>query len=130
MAKKADLSVNKAISDYETSTFKLDNNTKKLLDNTINYPACLSLIGKDAPQNLQWLKALIKKQNVFEQREKKSLRFPVEKVVIAEGITEEILLPEFARLCDYDFDKNGVYVISAGGKNQVVKLFYQLSETL
>ena len=39
-------------------------------------------------------------------------------------------MPEFAKICGYDFDKEGVYVISASGKNQVVKLYYKLVEDL
>ena len=50
--------------------------------------------------------------------------------MIAEGATEETLLPEFAKRCGFDFDKEGIYVLSAGGKNQVVKLYYQLIESL
>ena len=49
---------------------------------------------------------------------------------MVEGITEEILLPVFAKKCDYDFDKYGIQIISAGGKNQVVKLFYEYAEQL
>ena len=56
--------------------------------------------------------------------------FPVEKVIIVEGATEEILLPEFGKICGYDFDKEGIYVLSAGGKNQVVKMYYKLVEDL
>ena len=56
--------------------------------------------------------------------------YPVEKIIIAEGATEETLLPEFAKLMDFDFDKNGIFILSAGGKNQVVKTFYKLVECL
>ena len=34
--------------------------------------------------------------------------FPIEKVVIAEGITEEILLPKFSQILNFDFDENGI----------------------
>ena len=37
-------------------------------------------------------------------------------------------MPVFAKICDFDFDKYGIQVISAGGKNQVVKLFYAFAE--
>lgn len=128
--KFADYSVNKALMEYEKDIFKISDDILELLDNKINYQACLKLIDNDAPKNLQWLKTLVDGKDAKQFREEKSLRFPVEKVVIAEGITEETLLPEFAKLCKYDFDKKGVYILSAGGKNQVVKLFYQLSDTL
>ena len=79
---------------------------------------------------MKWLKAMSMAENIDVIRQQQSLRFPIRMVVIAEGATEETLLPEFAKRCGYDFDKEGVYVLSAGGKNQVVKLFYQLVETL
>jgi len=125
-----DYSINQKLFDYETSTFITDDNTKKLLKNKINYKACLNLIDSNCAINLKWLKSLTTDANPEILRKQHSLRYPLEKVVISEGITEEILLPEFAKLCEYDFDKNGVYILSAGGKNQVVKLFYQLSENL
>ena len=125
-----DYSINKKLFNYETKTFFVDENTSILLKNKINYKACLSLIDENAPINLKWLKYLVQDSNLTELRTGLGLRFPVEKIVISEGITEEILLPELAKICDYDFDKNGVYMLSAGGKNQVVKLFYQLAEIL
>lgn len=125
-----DYTINQRLFDYETKTFTTDKNVHELLKNKINYKACIELITKDCPINLKWLKILEKSTDFIKDRENFALRFPLEKVVISEGITEETLLPEFAKLCGYDFDKNGVYMLSAGGKNQVVKLFYQLAETL
>ena len=63
-------------------------------------------------------------------RRDKKLKFPIDKVILVEGITEEILLPVFARKLDYDFYANGVQVIPAGGKNQVVKMYYKLVSEL
>jgi hypothetical protein len=45
----------------------------------------------------------------------------VQKVILVEGATEEILLPKFASVLGFDFVQNGVFVIASGGKNQVVK---------
>ena len=90
----------------------------------------MTLIDENSPKNLKWLKALGSPMDIKQERFKNSLRFPVEKVVIAEGATEETLLPEFAKRCGYDFDKEGIYVLSAGGKNQVVKLYYRLVDSL
>lgn len=125
-----DYVINQRLFDYETQIFKTDSNTQELLKNKINYKACIKLISENCPINLKWLKNLSNTTNQIKDREEYNLRFPIEMVVISEGITEETLIPEFAKLCGYDFDKSGVYMISAGGKNQVVKLFYQLSETL
>ena len=63
-------------------------------------------------------------------RQLHDLKFPIEKVILVEGLTEETLLPAFARFLGYDFYKNGVQVIPAGGKNQVVKMYYKLSQEL
>lgn len=125
-----DYSLNKKLADYEKSIFICDDNIEKLLNNKINYSALLKLIDESSPKNLKWLKWLSKSEDIISERVKDSLRYPVSKVVIAEGATEETLLPEFAKLCGYDFDKHGVYILSAGGKNQVVKMYYKLVETL
>ena len=122
-----DFSINFKIKEYENAVFHLNSDINVLLENKINYNQVLKLINKDSVKNLQWLKY---SNNDIESRENLSLRFPLELVVISEGITEEILLPVFAKKCGYDFDKKGVQIISAGGKNQVVKLFYTMSEQL
>ena len=118
-----DTSFNKKLFDYENSIFHLSENTKKLLNNNINYAEILKLLPEEIPINLKFLKSLAFK-------EKQHYCFPVEKVIICEGVTEEILLPTFAKFCNYDFMQNGVYVISAGGKNQVVKYFYNYANIL
>lgn len=125
-----DYKINQKLAKYEKSVFKTDETTIKLINNNIDYKSCLSFINVQSPINLKWLKALSFSDDIKELRQKAGFRFPIEKVILVEGATEELLLPEFAKLCDYDFDKNGVYIIPAGGKNQVVKLYYELSETL
>ncbi|MFQ8626141.1 MAG: ATP-dependent endonuclease [Candidatus Gastranaerophilaceae bacterium] len=50
--------------------------------------------------------------------------------MLCEGITEETLLPVFAKICGCNFKEQGVYIISAGGKNQVVKYFYNFANSL
>lgn len=134
-----DFEINKKLSKYENSIFKLDENTKKLLENKIDYKALITLLDggmvippyeNELPLNLKWLKTLAKEVNQEQNRKKLGLKFPIEKVIIVEGITEEILLPKFAKICGCDFDKLGLYLISAGGKNQVVKLFYKFADSL
>ena len=124
-----DALINQRLLDYENSIFKLDTNTQKLLKNKINYKAIIKLLPDDIPLNLKFLQAL-DKENPILHREQEGFCFPIKKVILCEGITEETLLPEFAKLCGYDFNKNGVYVVSAGGKNQVVKYFYNFADTL
>ena len=128
---ESDFSINEYLYEYENSVFKLDENTQILLQNKINYSAFVNLLKEENnPQNLRWLKAISEKQNIEQARKENGLKFPVEEVLIVEGATEETLLPEFAKKCGYDFDKEGIYILSAGGKNQVVKLYYALVEKL
>ena len=130
-AANAELVVNKKLSEYEKSVFKFDKNVEKLLDNKIDYLSVIGLLDcENLPLNLKWLKTLAEGENQQLQRENLGLKFPIEKIVLVEGITEEILLPKFAKVLGYDFDKLGVNLISAGGKKQVVKLFYQYAEIL
>lgn len=119
-------SINKKLMEYEKNVFKPDFDTKILLKNKIDYKAILSILDENIPQNLQWLKH-IEEENV---REKYSTKFPIEKIILVEGITEEILLPKFAKNFGYDFDKNGILILPAGGKNQSVKVFYSLADKL
>ena len=125
-----DFSVNKKLYEYENSVYDLDEYTKTLVDNKIDFKSFVNLIGENAVKNLLWLKHLANGDDIEKARYEKSLRFPVKEVIIVEGATEEILLPEFAKICGYDFDKEGIYVLPAGGKNQVVKMYYELVESL
>lgn len=127
-----DFSINRKLLEYEKSVFKLGKNVEKLVDNKIHYQDAINLISyKDnLPLNLKWLKSLAENSDQLQNRANFGLKFPVEKLILVEGITEEILLPKFAKICGFDFDKNGIYLTSAGGKNQVVKLFYQFADIL
>lgn len=126
-----DFAINKKLLEYEKSVFKLDKNVEKLINNKIDYKAVINLINdKGLSLNLKWLKSLSEDGNQINNRTNFGLKFPLEKIIIVEGITEEILLPKFARICGLDFDKVGIALISAGGKNQVVKLFYKFADTL
>lgn len=122
--------INEKLKQYENLVFVLESSCEKLLDNNINYDGILEVLGKPDVKNLQWLKSLASDSDPIALRELHSLKFPISTVLICEGITEETLLPEFAKLMDFDFDKNGIFVLSAGGKNQVVKTFYKLVECL
>ena len=127
-----DYLINQRLLDYEKSVFKIDGSVEALLKNKISYKAALSLLPPEEylPLNLKWLKSLAVSRDIVKEREEKFLLYPVEKILICEGITEETLLPVFAGLLGYDFNRNGIYVLSAGGKNQVVKTFYKLADIL
>lgn len=48
--------------------------------------------------------------------------FFADKVVIVEGQSEKYILPIYARLLDYDFDRQNVAVVYGGGKGQLDRL--------
>lgn len=120
---KPDYLINKKLSEYENSLFNLDVDAQKLIDNKINYSALIEILPNDLSDNLKFLKSL-------SSNEEYKGMFPIKKLILCEGITEEILLPEFAKICDFDFSAYGIYIISAGGKNQVVKYFYDFVNSL
>ncbi len=126
---KPNYDINYIIKNYENSIYYNDNEIQKFLNNKINFNAVIDLIAKDSSINLLWLKCLIENYTMHDLkflREAYVLKYPIEKVILAEGITEEILLPEFSKYLGKDFNKNGVQIIAAGGKNQVVKMYYKL----
>lgn len=125
-----DLTINYRLKEYENLVFKNSKEVNDLLDNRLDYKSAIRLLKEEYPLNLKWLKNLGNNCDIYELRKNKNLLFPISSVVIVEGITEEILLPEFSKIIGYDFTKYGVKVIPAGGKNQVVKLYYSLSELL
>ena len=124
---------NKVLQDELCNTYLLSENIKNFIGLNININGLLSLIEhkSDLPINLRRL--LLIKDNYVDLkkiREDFCVRFPLTKVVLCEGITEEILLPKFAKLAGFDFDKYGVKLLSAGGKNQVAKLYCELKDEL
>ncbi len=58
-----------------------------------------------------------------EYRRENSSMNPLELLILAEGTTEETLLPAFSELAGVDFNKNGIKIISSGGKNQMLRLY-------
>ncbi len=121
-------SINKKLEEFENNIFINDIETQKLLKNTINYNEALKIVPDKCPVNLKWLKSLVENCNSAEQRKVHLLKYPLEKVILVEGITEEILLPAFAKFLGHDFYAEGTQIIAAGGKNQVVKMYYKLSQ--
>ncbi|MCM1073578.1 MAG: ATP-dependent endonuclease, partial [Bacteroides sp.] len=123
----SDNTINNKLKEFENNVFINDTETQKLLNNNINYTEALKLIEEDCPVNLKWLKSL-KDNNQLENRKNHFLKYPLEKIILVEGITEEILLPAFSKFLGHDFYAEGIQIIAAGGKNQVVKMYYKLSQ--
>lgn len=128
-----DFSINLLLEDEIKNTYIIDSDVEDLIRININIKDVTSFVTEydSSPVNI---KRLIKLCCEYEDnnflRQKYALRFPLEKVILCEGITEEILLPQFAKLSGFDFDKEGVRLVGAGGKNQVAKLYYQLKNEL
>lgn len=115
------------------SSFKnIDKRTCILINTKLNITPILQKLDFDKVDYN--LKFLIKADNEFENieniREKYSLKFPIKKLLIVEGITEEILLPVFARQLKHSFEKEGIYVMGAGGKSKSPSLYLQLKNRL
>jgi predicted ATP-dependent endonuclease of OLD family len=94
----------------------------------------------DLPQNIKRLIAINEQgfkdglqaqySKAEQLREKYRLEQPSKLLIIAEGITEEKLIPVFADKSGINFQTCGVQIIGAGGKNQVARLYYDLKEKL
>lgn len=125
-----DLKLNEIIKNDEEKIFYLTNEDREFLNSKIDFLALINLLNENTlPLNLKRLKF----QNNLtsnKTREKYATLFPVSKVVLVEGITEEILLIEFAKILGLDFKKEGIFVLGAGGKNQVARKYYKLIEEI
>lgn len=120
------------ITSEEDRIFNKNPNSEIYLKEKLNLANAFELIKNqdDLKPNLVQILTLLENLNTTPKklRENFSLLYPIEKIVLTEGATEEILLGEFAKLCDFDFNKNGILVIGAGGKNQVARKYYKMSE--
>ena len=122
----SDFKLNEIIRKDENEIFYLSSDDKKFLNSKIDFSALIDLFDIDElPLNLKRLKLQAGLSSI-ETRERFSTLFPVSKVVLVEGITEEILLIEFAKILGLDFKKEGIFVLGAGGKNQVARKYYKL----
>ncbi len=128
--KACDFKINEIIKKDEEKIFYLTKEEKKFLSYKLNFAAALDLFEeKELPLNLKRLK-LQKNLSSTEVREKFSTLYPISKVVLVEGITEEILLIEFAKILGLDFKKEGIFVLGAGGKNQAARKYLKLIEEI
>ena len=53
-----------------------------------------------------------------------------QKIVLTEGITEEILLPEFSKRQGFDWAKNGVQIVGTGGKSRILNHYNMYKEQI
>ena len=128
--KKSDFKLNEIIKKDEALIYNLSEKDKIYLNSKIDFEAALELFKvEELPLNLKRLK-LQNDMKSDEVREKFSTLYPVSKVVLVEGITEEILLIEFGKILGLDFKKEGIFVLGAGGKNQVARKYLKLIEEI
>jgi len=118
----------------------IDTRTKKMLNTKLVLSPILEKINYEtAPLNLKFLIRInkdfdnSKKLNQLEllnYSNRNNLRYPITKLIIVEGITEEILLPVFASKLNYNFDSNGIFILGAGGKSKSPTLYMKLKDSL
>ena len=116
-------------------TFKcIDKRTKNFINTNLNINPILSELNyKSVPINLKFLKLtnnLKNKDEILNESKKHSFLFPIRKLLIVEGITEEILLPVFASKLNCDFNKEGIYILGAGGKSKSPNLYLKLKDII
>ena len=114
------------------STYRnLDEDTIKFVNSKIIIEPILNELDFDkAPCNLKYLIKCNNAKSIDEINsivEKYSLKFPIRKLLIVEGITEEILLPVFSKKLGFDFDSIGLFVLGAGGKSKSPSLYITYS---
>lgn len=131
---------NNALKFLSTSVFKIDEQTKKLINtNLIISPILDELNENNVATNLKYLifsNKIFNQDNKFEKnkiddfRKKFNTQFPINKLLIVEGITEETLIPIFAEKLNKSIFKEGLYILGAGGKSKSPSLYLQLKEKL
>ena len=121
--------INYAFKNYDERT-KIFISTKLIIT-----PILEKLDYNNIPINLKFLIQASKlnkmnDKNLDSIRKNFKLKFPIKKLLIVEGITEEILLPVFANKLGYNFDELGIYVLGAGGKSKSPSLYLKLKDKL
>lgn len=116
-----------------------DEYTKTLMSANIKIaPVIVHSKSENLPLNLKFLKLFYEKYSTdvdFKAlansiRTNEKTLFPVKKLILTEGITEEILLPKFAEVFGYDFNENGIYILATGGKSKVLSIYAELKYIL
>jgi len=123
---------------FELNDYFLNLEEKYFYNNEVSYQYLSSRINisqmiseanidENSPKNLIWLKELQNNiKNPSANRFNKSLLYPIEKVILCEGETENILLETLLKFFNIYPDKEGILIIAAGGKNQVARKFYSM----
>ena len=124
-------SINKVLTNLEEKYFTFNELSYQYLSARLDLSKMINQIkyDKKLPKNVQWLTQINHPNcDILKEREEKSLLYPIEKIILCEGETENTLLEPIFKLFNIDFDKLGYLIIPAGGKNQVAKKFYKMIE--
>lgn len=126
---------NNALRYFIRNTFKnIDLKTSVFINTKLEFSSILDKIDyKTASLNLKFLikaNELKDKLSYEKMREEYELCFPISKILIVEGVTEEILLPIFSKKINKSFNKNGIYIIGAGGKSKSSSLYLMLKNKI
>lgn len=131
---------NISLKEYDAVQYIInDDYTSVLMNADLNISDILEEdLPENSPSNLLFLKKFYDNYDSssdFQQlgvdiRTQFSTLFPISKVILTEGITEEILIPKFASVSGYDFDTNGVYILPTGGKSKVLSIYADLKYSL
>lgn len=129
-----------SLQQYDEIQYKItDRYIFELMNAKLNISSILANLNEEnLPQNVLFLKKLysIYRENADisklgdEIRKKYKTLFPIKKLILTEGITEEILLPEFANILGYNFEEHGIYILSTGGKSKVLSIYAELKYVL
>lgn len=121
-------------------TYKnIDEKTSVFVKTVLRFSEILnSLSNNELPKNLKFLKKVsdtykdsnFSFKDLIQLRDEYALEFPISRLIIVEGITEEILLPVFANKLGVNFDEKGVYILGAGGKSKSPSLYFELKDKI
>ena len=131
-----------------STTENLDAFSKIYIESGMNYPININgflqiaQANKNLSKNIKrlvWLNNQIKKHdlaNDFEKiyelaetyRNTNCSKKPLKLLLLAEGATEEALLPLFSSVAGVDFDKTGIELVASGGKNQVARIYAEINQ--
>ena len=80
---------------------------------------------KDFDQKFSYdkLYEIIRSKNIFHFKKTNKKLYKANLLIIAEGVTEELLLSKIGKIWEIDFDESGILLFGAGGKNQAVKAY-------
>ena len=126
-----DYSLNETLLNLENKYFASNEISYQYLSSRLNISSMLNEIDESQinAKNLFWLKKINSNHgNLIKLRNKYSLLYPIEKIILCEGQTEFTLLNAIFKLFNVDLNKIGILVIPAGGKNQVARKYYSMIE--